>query len=112
MPDVAANADWNASPYLLVVDGKVQGNGGTSAASPLWASLVTLVNQARGAGKRIGYLTPLLYQGGAGSAGCTDITSGDNVTATVGGYRAGPGYDAVSGWGTPNGKQLLAALPA
>ena len=112
VPDVAANADWNASPYLLVVDGKAQGNGGTSAASPLWASLVTLVNQARGAGKRIGYLTPLLYQGGAGSAGCTDITSGDNVTAAVGGYRAGSGYDAVSGWGTPNGKQLLAALPA
>jgi kumamolisin len=112
VPDVAANADWNASPYLLVVDGKAQGNGGTSAASPLWASLVTLVNQARGAGKRIGYLTPMLYQGGAGSAGCTDITSGDNVTAAVGGYRAGSGYDAVSGWGTPNGKQLLAALPA
>ena len=53
VPDVAANADWNASPYLLVVDGKVQGNGGTSAASPLWASLVTLVNQARGAGRRM-----------------------------------------------------------
>jgi kumamolisin len=112
VPDVAANADWNASPYLLVVDGKAQGNGGTSAATPLWAALVTLVNQARGADKRIGYLTPLLYQGGVGSAGCTDITSGDNVTATVGGYSAGPGYDAVSGWGTPNGKQLLAALPA
>jgi hypothetical protein len=63
-------------------------------------------------GKRIGYLTPLLYQGGVGSAGCADIASGDNVTATVGGYSAGPGYYAVSGWGTPNGKQLLAALPA
>jgi kumamolisin len=112
VPDVAANADWNASPYLLVVDGKAQGNGGTSAASPLCAALVTLINQARGAGKRIGYLTPLLYQDGVGSAGCTDITSGDNITATVGGYSAGPRYDAVSGWGTPNGKQLLAALPA
>jgi kumamolisin len=110
--DIAANADWNASPYLLVVDGKAQGNGGTSAATPLCAALVTLINQARGAGKRIGYLTPLLYQGGIGSAGCTDITSGNNVTATVGGYSAGRGYDAVSGWGTPNGKQLLAALPA
>jgi kumamolisin len=63
VPVVAANADWNASPYLLVVDGKAQGNGGTSAASPLLAALVTLINQARGAGKRIGYLTPLLYQG-------------------------------------------------
>ena len=95
-----------------MVDGKAQGNGGTSAASPLWASLVTLINRARGPGKRIGSLTSLLYQGGVGSAGCADITSGDNVTATVGGYSAGPGYDAVGGWGTPNGKQLLAALPA
>ena len=35
IPDVAANADWNASPYLLVVDGHAEPNGGTSAASPL-----------------------------------------------------------------------------
>ena len=118
VPDIAANADWNASPYLLVVDGKAQGNGGTSAATPLLASLVTLINQARGAGKRIGYLTPLLYQSSAGggqtigSAGCTDVRSGDNTTAAVGGYSAGPGYDAASGWGTPDGRQLLAALPA
>jgi kumamolisin len=96
----------------LVVEGKAQANGGTSAASPLWASLVTLINQARGPGKRIGYLAPLLYQGGAGSSGCTDIISGDNITATVGGYTSAPGYDAVSGWGSPNGKLLMAALPA
>jgi kumamolisin len=119
IPDIAANADWNASPYLLVVDGSAQPNGGTSAATPLWASLITLINQKRGAGKRIGYLTPLLYQtasGGVGGqtigkAGCTDVTSGDNNTASVGGYQAGNGYDAVSGWGTPNGQALLAALP-
>ena len=79
VPDVAANADWNASPYLLVVDGAARPNGGVSAATPLWAALITLVNAARGAGKRIGYLTPLLHQshGGAtttiGQAGCTDI---------------------------------------
>ena len=47
VPDISANADWNASPYLLVVDGQPQGNGGTSAASPLIASLLTLINQAR-----------------------------------------------------------------
>jgi hypothetical protein len=33
IPEVAANADWNASPYLLVVDGGAQPNGGTSAAT-------------------------------------------------------------------------------
>jgi kumamolisin len=117
LPDIAANADWNASPYLLVVDGGAQGNGGTSAATPLWASLIALINAARGPGKRIGYLTPLLYQPQSGSsgqtigqAGCTDVESGNNNTAKIGGYSAGKGYDAVSGWGTPNGKNLLAAL--
>jgi kumamolisin len=118
VPDIAANADWNASPYLLVVDGQSQGNGGTSAASPLIASLLTLINQARAtAGEgRVGFLTPELYQsstGGqpAGQAGCTDVTSGNNDTATDGGYSAGAGYDAASGWGTPNGVNLAQALP-
>jgi kumamolisin len=116
LPDIAANADWNASPYLLVVDGKMQPNGGTSAATPLWASLLTLINAARRPGKRVGYLTPVLYQNAAsggtiGAAGCTDVVTGDNNTAAVGGYNAGPHYDAVSGWGTPNGAALAAALP-
>ena len=113
VPDVAANADWTASPYLLVVDGKSEPNGGTSAASPLWAALITLINAKRG--NRIGYLTPLLYQTDGngttiGATGCNDIQSGDNNTDQLGGYKSGPGYDAVSGWGTPNGAQLLAAL--
>ncbi len=119
VPDVAANADWVASPYLLVVDGQAQANGGTSAATPLCASLIALMNAARGPGKRVGFLTPVLYQGKGGSTGtpagalgCTDVTSGDNTTDAIGGYQAGKGYDAVSGWGTPNGKKLLAALPS
>jgi kumamolisin len=116
MPDLAANADWNASPYLLYVDGKAQGNGGTSAATPLVAGLLTLINAARAPAPRVGYLTPVLYQAGpgtsvtVGAAGCTDVTSGENKTATIGGFSAGPGYDAVSGWGTPNGKSLLEIL--
>jgi kumamolisin len=112
IPDVAANADWDASPYLLVVDGKAEPNGGTSAATPLWASLLTLINAKRGAGKRLGYIAPVLYEApGAGAQGCTDVQSGNNTTDKIGGFSAGPGYDAVSGWGTPNGVKLLAALP-
>lgn len=112
IPDLAANADWTASPYLLVVDGQSQPNGGTSAASPLVAGLLTLINAKRPAGKRVGYLTPVLYQGNptVGGIGCTDVVTGNNDTATVGGYSAGPGYDAVSGWGTPNGKKLAQAI--
>jgi kumamolisin len=115
VPDLAANADWNASPYLLVVDGQSQPNGGTSAASPLVASLLTLINAGNASGKRVGYITPLLYQSstggaGAGAAGCIDVQSGNNDTATAGGYSAGPGYDAASGWGTPNGVTLAQVL--
>jgi kumamolisin len=117
IPDLAANADWNASPYLLVVDGKAQPNGGTSAASPLVASLLTLINASRPAANRVGYLTPILYQSSGnngttiGAASCTDVQSGENATDKIGGYTAGPGYDAVSGWGTPNGKKLASAIP-
>ena len=117
LPDIAANADWIKSPYLLVVDGGAQGNGGTSAATPLWASLLTLINAQRGSAGRVGYVAPLLYappSGGSGATvgtqGCTDVTSGQNDTDKVGGYSAGAGYDAISGWGVPNGQQLLAAL--
>jgi kumamolisin len=116
IPDLAANADWNASPYLLCVDGKAQPNGGTSAATPLVAGLLTLINASRGTAQRVGYLTPVLYQtipsanGTVGSAGCTDVKSGDNNTASIGGFSAGPGYDAVSGWGAPNGRNLLQVL--
>jgi kumamolisin len=117
VPDLSANADWNASPYLLVVDGGAQPNGGTSAATPLVASLLTLINANRPSGKRVGYVTPVLYQAVGkpgvmvGSAGCTDVVSGNNTTDRIGGYSAGPGFDAVSGWGTPNGAKLAQLLP-
>lgn len=114
-PDVSADASANTG-YIIVIGGKTVQEGGTSASSPLWAALIARMNSALPSGKRIGYLTPLLYKsavaGGptVGAAGCNDITSGNNSTATVGGYAAGTGYDAVSGWGTPNGANLLKAL--
>lgn len=116
IPDIAANADWNASPYLLVVDGQPQPNGGTSAATPLVASLLNLINAAKPAGQRVGYVTPVLYQPqngsgpAVGSIGCTDVVTGSNKTAHAGGYTAGPGYDADSGWGTPIGVKLADLL--
>jgi kumamolisin len=116
IPDLAANADWTASPYLLYVDGQPQPNGGTSAASPLVASLLTRINASRPAGKRVGYITPVLYQPLPGSsmtvgaAACTDVVSGDNITDKLGGYSASPGFDAASGWGTPNGTKLAQAF--
>jgi kumamolisin len=116
VPDVAANASANTG-YFVVAGGQQEISGGTSASAPLWAALVARMNQQLAAsGKRVGYLTPLLYGaasaggGPLGKAGCNDIASGDNVTAHVGGFKSTSGFDAVTGWGSPKGKDLLAAL--
>ena len=112
VPDVAANASANTG-YFVVAGGQQEISGGTSAAAPLWAGLVARMNQQLSAsGRHVGYLTPLLY-GGAnplGRQGCNDIHAGDNVTAHVGGFKSTAGFDAVTGWGSPKGKDLLAAL--
>lgn len=121
VPDISANADWDASPYLLAVDGGIEPNGGTSAATPLVGALLTLINAERVAAKksRVGFVTPQLYlppSGEAvgstplGSLACTDVVDGDNITARVGGYAATPGFDAASGWGTPIGTRLAQLL--
>ncbi len=113
VPDVAADASAHTG-YFMVVDGKAGVDGGTSASAPLWAALIARINGALPAGKRVGYLTPLLYHtAGAttiGAQGCRDITTGNNITAAVGGYVAGTGYDAVTGWGVPEGNKLLNLL--
>lgn len=115
-PDVAANASANTG-YFVVAEGQTEISGGTSAAAPLWACLVARMNQQLAAsGKRVGYLTPLLYGAAVGAnaplgqAGFNDIHAGDNITAQVGGFKSQAGFDAVAGWGTPKGKALLAAL--
>lgn len=110
IPDVAADASANTG-YWTVVDGQGGASGGTSASAPLWAALVARINESLAGSRQVGYLTPLLYQqGGLGERGCRDITSGNNITASVGGYTAGAGYDAVTGWGVPDGGKLLEGL--
>jgi kumamolisin len=115
IPDVAADASANTG-YWVVVDGQGGASGGTSASAPLWASLIARINASLGNGKQVGYLTPLLYQGtngtSLGASSFKDIVSGDNDTASIGGYSAGAGYDAVTGWGSPDGAKLLAGLQA
>jgi kumamolisin len=105
VPDVSANAD-PSSGYQVLVDGESTVIGGTSAVAPLWAGLLARINQ--GVGKPAGYLNPLIYAMNS-TAGASlpfhDITSGSN-----GGYNAGPGWDACTGLGSPNGAALLAAL--
>lgn len=109
VPDVAANAS-SRTGYWIALDGKAAIGGGTSAAAPLWAALITRINENL-KNKTVGYLTPVLYQvrgkSTLGALACRDIKKGDNDTAKVGGYSAGPGYSAVTGWGTPVGDKLL-----
>jgi kumamolisin len=112
VPDVAADASANTG-YWVVVDGQGGASGGTSAAAPLWASLIARINASLGT--PVGYVNPLLFQQGAdgkiiGTSGFRDIVSGDNSTASIGGYQAGAGYDAVTGWGVPIGTALLEGL--
>lgn len=109
VPDVAGVADPKTG-YEILVDGKLmRGVGGTSAVAPLWAGLIALINQSLGCS--VGYLTPLLY-GRARLAGVfRDIVSGDNkVGGPRVGYAAGPGWDACTGLGSPDGQKLLVAL--
>ncbi len=110
VPDIAALA--GPPLYRLILDGRSAPNGGTSASAPLLASLLVRLNAALPAAKQRHFLAPLLYQGGVGAEGCTDITSGDNTSNPNPGigYQAGNGFDAVSGWGVPNGMKLLTLL--
>jgi kumamolisin len=114
IPDVAALA--GPPFYDLIFQGQDSPNGGTSAATPLWAALLARIAAGRPAASQLSFLTPLLYgtaQNGqpVGQAGCTDITSGNNTSPGVQGYAARPGFDAVSGWGTPVGTRLQQLLP-
>ncbi len=116
IPDIAALA--GPPFYDVIFMGKDSPNGGTSASTPTWASLIALMASAAGQPWKPQFLAPLLYADGpggkpVGELGCTDVTSGNNTSSTLGkGYAAGPGFDAVSGWGVPNGVGLLQALSA
>jgi kumamolisin len=99
---VAGDAD-PVSGYQVRVDGQNLVIGGTSAVAPLWAGLVALMNQKLG--HPVGFLNPLLYGSLANRGLLHDITVGKN-----GAYVAKAGWDPCTGWGTPDGAKLLAAL--
>jgi kumamolisin len=102
VPDVASLADPYTPFMVMNPDGTVGGVGGTSAAAPLWASLVTRLNQA--IGSPVGFLNPALYEH-MSSGVLRDITVGGN-----GAYSAKVGWDPCTGLGAPGGSALLAAL--
>ncbi|HEV2675311.1 MAG TPA: S53 family peptidase [Aliidongia sp.] len=105
VPDIA----MSATNYFTRVDTSEGASGGTSAVAPLMAALVARLNQAKK--KNVGFLNPFLYANVA--KGVThDVTSGTNaIKNTIKGYEAGPGWDACTGLGTPDGTVILNTLP-
>jgi kumamolisin len=103
VPDVAALAAGSPG-YRIVVGGAEMAKDGTSAATPLWAALLTMANAARDV--PLGLVSPQLYRT---PALLRAITSGDNRQGNIG-YAAGPGWNACTGLGVPRGAELIAAL--
>ena len=101
VPDVAGDAAPETG-YSIEVDGQTEVVGGTSAVAPLWAGLIALLNQKLG--KPVGFLNPQIYPL-LGTAAFRDIASGTNGT-----YKAGAGWDACTGLGSPVGTTLETKL--
>lgn len=89
--------------------------GGTSAGSPQWAGLIAIADQM--AGRRLGYINPALYSIASNpakyAADFFDVPSYycNNLTS-IPGYCPSPGWDAVTGLGTPNAANLIPDLIA
>ena len=110
LPDVTGDGD-PASGYNILVDGQPIVVGGTSAVAPLWAGLIARINQLKKG--RVGFINPQIY---TLSGGFHDVTAGDNQVSFGShknvGYKAGPGWDACSGLGSPDGASLAGLLTA
>lgn len=100
-PDVSAQS-WR---YAVFINGTESRIGGTSASSPMFSSIITLLNDARlNAGLPVlGFLNPMLYglqnvtaSGNFNGTGLNDITIGTNPGCATPGYSTAPGWDAVT----------------
>ena len=119
VPDVSADASPHTGMALVISDGgdhyTIRNSGGTSASAPVWAGLIALADQY--AGRQLGFVNPAIYRIGRGPSyhkAFHDITTGNNTPAftghTINGYTATPGWDPVTGWGTPNAQALIPLL--
>lgn len=107
-PDVAALGEG----YQVILAGELESVGGTSASTPAFAAMVSLLNEerlARGM-PSMGYLNPWLYQN---PDMFNDVTVGTNDVLGGGagpilyGYNCTNGWDPVTGLGTPNFTKML-----
>jgi subtilase family serine protease len=118
-PDVAGAAGFPGGGLSLVFAGGgktwIISAGGTSASAPLWGGLMALADQY--AHHDLGFVNPAIYRIARSSSyhkAFHDITTGSNTvtigTVTVTGYQAAPGWDPVTGWGSPDARVLIPLL--
>ena len=106
VPDVAGMV---AMTGFFINGAGPQGGYGTSAVAPLYAGLIATINAFLG--RNTGFLNPTLYK--YGPRICNDIRFGNNDSGRVPDspfYTAAVGWDAVTGWGSINGRRLLAGI--
>jgi subtilase family serine protease len=87
--------------------------GGTSLSCPQWAGLIAIADEINGGG--LGLINPALYQLASDPATYAndfyDVTTGNNTAdPSIPGYPATPGWDPITGLGTPNAANLLPDL--
>jgi len=109
VPDVSLSAAGHDG-YLIYMNGGEYVVGGTSAASPSFASLMALVVQSAGA--RQGNANTAFYalagkQTSGGAAVFHDTTTGSNSVPGVAGFTAGTGYDRATGLGSVDGNVMV-----
>jgi subtilase family serine protease len=118
VPDVSADASGHVDLGMVLRNGSwsmIRNGGGTSASAPIWAALIALADQY--AGRHLGFVNPVIYQIARGPSyhqAFHDITTGNNTVefspTTIAGYRAAPGWDPVTGWGSPDAQVLVPLL--
>jgi subtilase family serine protease len=115
VPDVSANADPYGAMAIEYGNGELRGDTSTSSSASLWAGVIALADQQ--AGRHLGFVNPAIYAIGRSRAyhrAFHDVITGDNSVVTptgiFTGYNAGPGWDPVTGWGSPDAQYLVPLL--
>jgi kumamolisin len=109
-PDVSANANFTFYTCADQTACLANEYGGTSFAAPMWAGYIALLNQqlAENGESTIGFINPTIYSENTSGSYATDFH--DITSGTSGSYSAVTGYDLVTGWGSPNGANLINTL--
>jgi len=124
VPDIALSASWTHDPYIVVFGGQINLSGGTSAASPVFAGVLALLNHYLVSNRiqataGVGNANLQLYRLAQTTQGVFhDITQGSNIVPCASGtpnctgtgrygYSAGAGYDLATGLGSLDVNNLV-----